>query len=270
MVDQIHLNHIGGESVAPATGTFLDTIDPASEEPLARFARSVGEDVDTAVQAAHRAQYGDWSTITPADRGRILERLAGLIEKEREQLATLETLDAGKPLDNSRGDIDGVAETLRYNAGAADKMEGITVPLGRDVVDFTMLEPLGVTAHIVPWNFPLGMAVRSLAPALAAGCTCVLKPAEQSPLSALAFAKLAEQAGIPDGVVNIVTGLGEEAGEALVRHPLVRGITFTGSVETGRRIMSTAAQGIKPVVLELGGQESNDRPCGCRSRPGGR
>ena len=133
-------------------------------------------------------------------------------------------------------------------------MEGITVPLGRDVVDFTMLEPLGVTAHIVPWNFPLGMAIRSLAPALAAGCTCVLKPAEQSPLSALAFAKLAEQAGIPDGVVNIVTGLGEEAGEALVRHPLVRGITFTGSVETGRRVMSTAAQGIKPVVLELGGK----------------
>ncbi len=111
-----------------------------------------------------------------------------------------------------------------------------------------------MTAHIVPWNFPLGMAIRSLAPALAAGCTCVLKPAEQSPLSALAFAKLAEQAGIPDGVVNIVTGLGEEAGEALVRHPLVRGITFTGSVETGRRIMSTAAQGIKPVVLELGGK----------------
>ncbi len=254
MVDQIHMNYIGGKPVAPATGTFLETIDPATEEALARFARSAGEDVNAAVQAAHRAQCGDWSTITPADRGRILERLAGLIEKEREQLATLETLDAGKPLDNSRGDIDGVVETLRYNAGAADKMEGITVPLGRDVVDFTMLEPLGVTAHIVPWNFPLGMAVRSLAPALAAGCTCVLKPAEQSPLSALAFARLAEQAGIPEGVVNIVTGLGEEAGEALVRHPLVRGITFTGSVETGRRIMSTAAQGIKPVVLELGGK----------------
>ena len=254
MVDQIHMNHIAGKPVAPATGAFLDTINPATEEPLARFARSEGDDVDAAVQAAHRAQHGDWSTITPADRGRILERLAGLIELEREKLARLETLDAGKPLDNSRGDIDGVVETLRYNAGAADKMEGITVPLGRDFVDFTMLEPLGVTAHIVPWNFPLGMAIRSLAPALAAGCTCVLKPAEQSPLSALAFAKLAEQAGIPDGVVNIVTGLGEEAGEALVRHPLVRGITFTGSVETGRRIMSTAAQGIKPVVLELGGK----------------
>ncbi len=254
MVDRIHMNHIAGKPVAPASGAFLDTIDPATEEPLARFARSAGEDVDDAVQAAHRAQHGDWSSIAPADRGRLLERLAGLIDRERENLARLETLDAGKPLDNSRGDIDGVVETLRYNAGAADKMEGVTVPLGRDVVDFTMLEPLGVTAHIVPWNFPLGMAVRSLAPALAAGCTSVLKPAEQSPLSALAFARLAEEAGIPDGVVNVVTGLGEEAGEALVRHPLVRGITFTGSVETGRRIMSTAAQGIKPVVLELGGK----------------
>ena len=254
MADRVHMNHIDGKPVAPATGTFLDTIDPATEEPLARFARSAGEDVDAAVQAAHRAQYGDWSTVTPAERGRILERLAWLIEEERETLARLETLDAGKPLDGSRGDIDGVIETLRYNAGAADKMEGITVPLGRDVVDFTMLEPLGVTAHIVPWNFPLGMAIRSLAPALAAGCTCVLKPAEQSPLSALAFAALAERAGIPEGVVNVVTGIGEEAGDALVRHPLVRGITFTGSVETGRRIMSAAAQGIKPVVLELGGK----------------
>ncbi len=142
MVDQIHMNHIAGKPVAPATGAFLDTINPATEEPLARFARSVGDDVDAAVQAAHRAQHGDWSTITPADRGRILERLAGLIELEREKLARLETLDAGKPLDNSRGDIDGVVETLRYNAGAADKMEGITVPLGRDFVDFTMLEHL--------------------------------------------------------------------------------------------------------------------------------
>ena len=133
-------------------------------------------------------------------------------------------------------------------------MEGSTIPLGREIVDFTALEPLGVTAHIVPWNFPLGMAMRSLAPAMAAGCASVLKPAEQSPLSALAFAELIEQAGIPPGVINIVTGLGEEAGEALVRHPLVRGVTFTGSVETGRRVMAAAAQGVKPVVLELGGK----------------
>ncbi|HEX7198333.1 MAG TPA: aldehyde dehydrogenase family protein, partial [Dongiaceae bacterium] len=155
---------------------------------------------------------------------------------------------------DSLGDIDGVVTTLRYNAGAADKMQGETIPLGPDVVDFTLLEPLGVTAHIVPWNFPLGMAMRSLAPALAAGCTAVLKPAEQSPLSALKFAELLPAAGIPKGVVNVVTGFGEEAGEALVRHPLVRGISFTGSVETGRKILAGAAPGIKPAVLELGGK----------------
>ena len=197
---------------------------------------------------------GDWSRLTPAERGRMMFRLADLIAADRDRLARLETLDVGKPLKDSLGDIDGVVTTLRYNAGAADKMEGSTIPLGPAFVDFTILEPLGVTAHIVPWNFPLGMAMRSLAPALAAGCTCVLKPAEQSPLSALAFADHIEQAGFPPGVINIVTGLGEEAGDALVRHSLVRGITFTGSVETGRKVMAAAAQGIKPVVLELGGK----------------
>ncbi len=145
-------------------------------------------------------------------------------------------------------------ETLIYNAGAADKMEGATIPLGPEFVDFTLLEPQGVTVHIVPWNFPLGMAMRSVAPALAAGCTVVLKPAEQTPLSALKLAGIAAEVGLPPGVLNVVTGFGEEAGEALVRHPLVRGISFTGSVETGRKIMAAAAQGTRPVVLELGGK----------------
>ena len=133
-------------------------------------------------------------------------------------------------------------------------MEGATIPLGPAFVDFTLMEPIGVTAHIVPWNFPLSMAIRSLAPALAAGCTAVLKPAEQSPLSALKLAEIAAAVGIPAGVLNVVTGFGEEAGEALVRHPLVRSVTFTGSVETGRRVMAAAAAGPKPVVLELGGK----------------
>ena len=254
MAEQTWLNHIDGAWVAPAGGEYLATIDPATEEPIARFARSGAADVDAAVRAAHRALSGEWSMLTPAARGALMFRLADAIAADRDRLARLETIDVGKPLRDSLGDIDGVVATLRYNAGAADKMEGATIPLGRDIVDFTVLEPLGVTAHIVPWNFPLGMAMRSLAPALAAGCTCVLKPAEQSPLSALAFAELLDKAAIPKGVINIVTGLGEEAGEALVRHPLVRGITFTGSVETGRRIMATAAAGIKPVVLELGGK----------------
>lgn len=249
-----HRNFIDNNWVAPETGAFLATIDPATEEPIAEFARSGKADVNRAVQAAAGAMAGPWSEMKPAERGHMLFRLADLIAAERDHLARLETLDVGKPLKDSLGGIDGVVATLRYNAGAADKMEGSSIPLGSREIDFTILEPLGVTAHIVPWNFPLGMAMRSLVPALAAGCTCVLKPAEQSPLSALAFAPLIEKAGIPPGVVNIVTGLGEEAGEALVRHPLVRGITFTGSVETGRKVMAGAAAGIKPVVLELGGK----------------
>jgi aldehyde dehydrogenase (NAD+) len=184
----------------------------------------------------------------------MLLRLADAIAAAREELALLETTDVGKPLRDARGDIDGVCETLVYNAGAADKMEGATIPLGPEFVDFTLLEPLGVTGHIVPWNFPLGMAMRSVAPALAAGCSVVLKPAEQSPLSALKLAEIAAGIGLPAGVLNVVTGFGEEAGEALVRHPLVRGITFTGSVATGRKIMAAAALGTKPVVLELGGK----------------
>jgi aldehyde dehydrogenase (NAD+) len=230
------------------------TIDPATEEPIAEVARGSAGDIDRAVRAADAARRGPWGKLSPAERGQLLFRLADTIAGERETLARLETLDVGKPLKDSLGDIDGVVTTLRYNAGAADKMQGETIPLGPEVVDFTLLEPLGVTAHIVPWNFPLGMALRSLAPALAAGCTAVLKPAEQSPLSALKFAELLPAAGIPKGVVNVVTGYGEEAGEALVRHPLVRGITFTGSVETGRKILAAAAPGIKPTVLELGGK----------------
>ena len=254
MADEPHLNFIGNRWEAPESGGYLETIDPATEEVIARFARSGEADVHAAVRAAQTAMKGGWSRLSPGERGRMLFKLADLIAADRVRLARLETLDVGKPLRDSLGDIDGVVATLRYNAGAADKLEGSSIPLGPDHIDFTILEPLGVTAHIVPWNFPLGMAMRSMAPALTAGCTCVLKPAEQSPLSALAFADLVETAGFPPGVINIVTGLGEEAGEALVRHPLVRGITFTGSVETGRRVMATAARGIKPVVLELGGK----------------
>lgn len=245
---------IGGERRPAASGRAFATIDPSNEEPIADVARGGPEDVDRAVRAAHAAIHGRWSELAPAERGRLLYRLADAVEAAKDELAALETADVGKPLRESRGDVDGVAATLRYNAGAADKMEGATIPLGPGFVDFTLMEPLGVTAHIVPWNFPLGMAARSLAPALAAGCTAVLKPAEQSPLSALRLAELAAETGFPPGVINVVTGFGEEAGEPLVRHPLVRGITFTGSVETGRRVMMAAAAGIKPVVLELGGK----------------
>lgn len=239
----------------PATdGRRFPTIDPATEETICDVARGSAVDIDRAVRAADLAMRGPWREVTPQERGRLLGVLADRIAADRNEIARLETLDVGKPLKDSLGDVDGVVATLRYNAGAADKLQGETVPLGTKVIDFTLLEPLGVTAHIVPWNFPLGMAMRSMAPALAAGCTCVLKPAEQSPLSALRMAEHVAAAGFPPGVINIVPGFGEDAGAALVAHPLVRGITFTGSVETGRKILAGAAAGIRPTVLELGGK----------------
>ena len=248
-------NHfIDNAFVAPSAGETFPAIDPATEEKIGDVARGNATDVNRAVKAADAAMHGPWRELTPYERGRLLFSLADQIAENRDALARLETLDAGKPLKDSLGDIDGVCTTIRYNAGAADKLQGETIPLGPKFVDFTLLEPLGVTAHIVPWNFPLGMAFRSMAPALAAGCTCVLKPAEQSSLSVLKMAELIEAAGFPKGVINIVTGLGAEAGDALARHPLVRGITFTGSVATGRKILAAAAEGIKPSVLELGGK----------------
>ncbi|MBV9634416.1 MAG: aldehyde dehydrogenase family protein [Methylobacteriaceae bacterium] len=247
---------IDGEWVRPASGRTFVTIDPSTEEPICEVGRGDAADIDRAVRAADRAMHGPWAELAPAERGSLLCKLAAAIGEAKEEIARLETVDVGKPLKESRGDVDGVVATLVYNAGAADKMEGATIPLGPGFIDFTMMEPVGVTAHIVPWNFPLGMAIRSLAPALAAGCTAVLKPAEQSPLSALKLAEIAEAVGLPKGVINVVTGYGEEAGEALTRHPLVRSISFTGSVETGRRIMAAAASGPKPVVLELGGKNA--------------
>jgi aldehyde dehydrogenase (NAD+) len=247
---------IDGAWVAPRQGRTFLTIDPSTEEPIAAVARAAAEDVDCAVAAAARAMKGPWALLTAAERGRLLFDLADRILGEREALALLETRDVGKPLGGSRDDIDGVVATLRYNAGAADKIEGATIPLGPAVVDFTLLEPVGVTAHIVPWNYPLGMAIRSMAPALAAGCSVVLKPAEQSPLSALRLAELCRDVGFPPGVVNVVTGFGEEAGAALAGHRGVRSVSFTGSVETGRQVMMAAAATTKPVVLELGGKNA--------------
>nr|WP_246340341.1 aldehyde dehydrogenase family protein [Ancylobacter tetraedralis] len=245
---------IDGAFAAAASGDSFASLDPSTEAELAPVARGGARDIDRAVAGAKAALAGPWREVTPAERGRLIHRLADIVLARKEQFALIETLDVGKPLRESRGDVEGVAATLRYNGGAADKLEGATIPLGRDIIDFTLLEPVGVTAHIVPWNYPLGMLARSVAPALAAGCTCVVKPAEQSPLSAGLFAKCCIEAGIPPGVVNVVTGYGEEAGAALVAHPDVRAITFTGSVETGRLVYAGAARGLKPAVLELGGK----------------
>jgi aldehyde dehydrogenase (NAD+) len=247
---------VNGKWVGSSSAQRFPDVNPSTEEIITGIPRGNADDVEMAVKAAQVAFDGPWSAITPAERGQMIQRLAEAIQTSRQELAELETIDVGKPLRESLGDMDGVLATLNYNAGAADKLQGDSIPLGKDFVDFTWLEPLGVTAHIVPWNFPLGMAIRSIAPALAAGCTIVLKPAEESPLSALRMAEIAQEAGFPDGVINVVTGYGEEAGAALVQHPEVRGITFTGSVETGREIMRSAAKGIKSVVLELGGKNA--------------
>jgi aldehyde dehydrogenase (NAD+) len=250
------LHVIDGQTVASADGGTLPTIDPSTEQVIGDVARGGAAEIERAVAAADAARHGPWRDLTPADRGRLLYRLADLVAGQREALARLEACDVGKPIRAARGDIDGVVETLRYNAGAADKIEGAVIPLGERVVDFTRLEPLGVTAHIVPWNFPLGMAVRSLAPALAAGCTAVVKPAEQTPLSMLALMPLIQKGGFPPGVVNVVCGDGPEAGAPLVAHPRVGGVAFTGSVETGRAVGIAAARGMKPAALELGGKNA--------------
>ena len=246
--------YIANTARPAASGSTLETIDPSNEDLLARFSRGGAEEVDAAAQSARAALDGPWGRMTPSQRGLLMLDLATALEANLELLARLETLDVGKPLSHSKGDVGGAVATLRYNAGAADKLEGISVPLGPGFVDFTTLEPLGVTAHIMPWNFPLGMALRSLAPALAAGCTAILKPAEQTPLTTLALAEIAREAGFPPGVINVVTGLGGEAGAALTAHPLVRGVTFTGSVETGRLVGAAAGRNLKSVVLELGGK----------------
>ena len=247
---------INGRWRESSSGERFPTIDPATEDVITTVPRGNSVDIDDAVQAARAAFENSWGEFSPSERGRILSQLALGIKAHREELARIETLDVGKPLRESLGDIDGGVQALEYNAGLADKLQGDTIPLGNEYVDFTLLEPLGVTAHIVPWNFPFALAMRSIAPALAAGCTVVLKPSEETPLSSLLFASIVQEVNLPKGVVNVITGFGDEAGSALVKHPDVRGVTFTGSLSTGRLILEGISANIKPVVLELGGKNA--------------
>jgi aldehyde dehydrogenase (NAD+) len=247
-------HYINGEWTAAAKGATFETVDPATEEVIGLVARGSADDMEQAVVAARAAFEGVWWQTKPKERARLLFDLARAIEAEADALAELETLDSGKPLPLSKKEVLSTARYFEFYAGAADKFYGDSIPLGPDYVDFTLREPMGVTAHIVPWNMPLNMVGRSVAPALAMGNTAVVKPAEQTPLTALKLAELMAQVGIPAGVYNVVTGFGEEAGAALTEHPDIDSITFTGSVATGRRIMEAAAKHIKPVVLELGGK----------------
>jgi aldehyde dehydrogenase (NAD+) len=253
-MSKTHQHYINGEWTAAANGATFETVDPATEEVIGLVARGTADDVEQAVAAARAAFEGVWWQTKPKERARLLFDLARAIEAEADTLAELETLDSGKPLPLSKKEVLSTARYFEFYAGAADKFYGDSIPLGPDYVDFTLREPMGVTAHIVPWNMPLNMVGRSVAPALAMGNTAVVKPAEQTPLTALKLAELMEKVGIPAGVYNVVTGFGEEAGAPLTEHPDIDSITFTGSVPTGRRIMEAAAKHIKPVVLELGGK----------------
>ena len=253
---------IGGQWVGAQSGKTFETYNPATGEVLAQVAEGDGADINQAVAAARKAfDSGHWPDISPAERGRLLWKLADLIEQHREELAELETLDNGKPLMFSRaGDIPSAVNAFRYMAGWATKVEGTTIPISAPRAKYfayTLREPVGVVGQIIPWNFPLVMAAWKLAPALAVGCTCILKPAEQTPLTALRLGELIQEAGFPDGVVNIVTGFGETAGAALASHPDVDKIAFTGSTDVGKLIAQAATGNLKKVSLELGGKSPN-------------
>src|SRR5437899_8521670 len=238
----------------------FDTINPATGEVLTQVVEASREDVDRAVQAARRAfedRGGPWRKMSASERGRLIWRLADLIEKNIDELAELETLDNGKPIFESRYvDMPMVIDVLRYYAGWATKIHGQTVNTFETAFTYTLREPVGVVGLIIPWNFPLLLASWKLGPALACGCTVVLKPAEQTPRTTLRMGELAIEAGIPAGVLNVVTG-GPEAGKAMVRHPGIDKIAFTGSTSVGREIMKGAAETLKRVTLELGGKSPN-------------
>jgi aldehyde dehydrogenase (NAD+) len=249
--DQYNL-FIDGKWISADNNETFTTIDPATEEPIAAVAAATPADVDDAVAAARKAFPG-WRDIPPAERGRLVSGVADLVREHRAALAALETHDQGKPISQAKSDVDGAARYFEYYGGAADKLEGTSVPVGPDQIDFTLREPYGVSAQVTPWNFPGNLFARGVAPALVAGNAVVLKPAPQTPLSSLRLAELCADAGIPDGVINVVTG-GSNSGEALTSHADVDTITFTGSIPTGQAIMRTAAEHVTPVTLELGGK----------------
>lgn len=246
--------YIDGEESGSAAGETFVTVDPATEEPIATVARGGPADVDRAVAAAQRCGAGVWGQTTPRHRVELLTALALAIEDEQDALARLETRDSGKPLWQARREMTSTARYFRYYAGAADKIHGEQIPLGPDYIDFTIREPIGVTAHIVPWNAPLNMVARSVAPALACGSTAVVKPAVETPLTAVRLGHMMHAVGLPDGVYNVVPGPGPEVGGHLARHAGIGSITFTGSVATGRLVMRAASEHVRPVVLELGGK----------------
>ncbi len=250
-MDRQH-HYIAGEWRPAAAG--IDVVNPSDGQVMAQIARGTAVDADAAVSAARDALAGAWGKLTATERGRLLGRLAELIRRDAEKLAHTESEDVGKPLTLARNDVAVCARYFEYYGAAADKVHGETIPFVSDFTVLTVWEPHGVTAHIVPWNYPLQMTGRSVAPALAMGNAIVLKPAEDTSLTALMLARLTEEAGFPPGAFNVVTGLGEEVGAALAAHPGIGHISFTGSNEVGTLIQAAAAKNAVPVTLELGGK----------------
>ncbi len=250
---------IGGKWVDAASGKTFPTMNPATGETITVVAEGDGRDASAAVEAAYTAFHsGPWPEMSASDRGRILWKIGDLIDKYNEELGTLETLDNGKPIFESRQvDMPMVAEVFRYYAGWATKIHGETVPVKGPFLNYTLREPLGVVAAITPWNFPLLLASWKVAPALAAGNTVVLKPASWTPLTALRLAEICQEAGVPDGVVNVITGAGTTLGKALVKHPKVAKVAITGETRTGQEILRDSADTLKRVTLELGGKSPN-------------
>ena len=246
--------YIGGRWQACASAETLPLFDPSQGTLLAQIARGAAADIDAAVAAAQAALDGDWGLLSAAERGRVLLRMSAQVLEQADELARLEALDVGKPFKQGRADAVALARYLEFYGGAADKVMGETIPFSNGYTAFTLREPHGVTGHIVPWNYPMQIIGRSVGAALAMGNACVLKPAEEACLTALAFARIAHEAGLPAGALNVVPGLGEEAGAALSGHAGVQHLSFTGSVAVGRLIQSAAAKHTIPVTLELGGK----------------
>jgi acyl-CoA reductase-like NAD-dependent aldehyde dehydrogenase len=244
---------IGGEWVAPAGGEYFEGQNPSTGEKLGRYAKGNAADIAKAVQSAQAAQV-QWAAVDAFKRGQILHRVAQLLRQNKERLAMLDSLDVGKPLASAQNDVEVCARYFEFYAGLADKIHGETIPAPGKHLVYTVREPYGVIGQITAWNAPMGQTGRSAAPAFAAGNTIVIKPAEQTNLSIFEFVALCIEAGLPPGAFNVVTGFGAEAGAALVAHPQVRKINFTGSADTGKLVMAGAAKRIAPVSLELGGK----------------
>jgi aldehyde dehydrogenase (NAD+) len=249
---------IDGAVVESSDRTTTSVVNPSTGQVLATVAKATAADIDAAVAAAHRAMESKaWGGIAPAERGRILQRIAQKLRDRADELARLESEDNGKPLSQARTDVQVAARYFEFYGGVADKIMGHTIPLSPGFLDYTVREPIGVSAQIVPWNYPIQISARGIAPALAAGCAVVVKPSSEAPMTALRLGALALECGLPPGVLNVVPGSGAEAGAALASHRDINQLTFTGSVEVGIAVAKMAADNVVPVVMELGGKSPN-------------